>query len=323
MPGSRWLVLLAATCLAATCLGGAITATAQSLSRSVSDDGLPRVLAYPQSGRMLPSHPGTGRPAAATGGAGQAEFGARAETAQEVWALWALQGVEPPVGRQSIIGPDERIRVRETTAFPFRATVLITFGAGRCSGWLISPDTVVTSGHCVHSGGPWGDWYDRNSYMIYPGRDGPRAPFGSCSARRLFSVVGWTERGRDDFDYGAIKLNCTIGFSTGWFGLFTASGSLQGVPTRIAGYPGDKPLTLWRSSGRVTVSQPRRVFYRNDTVGGMSGSPVYYQRAGCGFCAMAVHGYGIYGRPPFSTNNHGTRITAQVFRNLDAWRLNP
>lgn len=304
-------------------LAGTSVADAQGAHTSVSDDGLPRVLAFPQSGQVMPSFPGTGQRPVATGGKGQAEFSARTESAEEVWALWSLQGVEPPMGRQSIIGPDERIRVRDTTQFPFRAAVLIAFAAGRCSGWLIGPDTVVTSGHCVHSGGPWGGWYDKGSYMIYPGRDGPRAPFGSCSARRLFSVVGWTEQGRDDFDYGAIKLNCTIGFSTGWFGFFTTNTSLKGLPTHIAGYPGDKPLTMWRSRGRVTVSQARRVFYRNDTVGGMSGSAVYHQRKGCGFCAMAVHGYGIYGQPPFSNNNHGTRITAQVFRNLNAWLLNP
>ena len=31
---------------------------------------------------------------------------------------------------------------------------------------------------------------------------------------------------------------------------------------------------------------------------------------------MAVHAYGTYGGPPFSTNNHGTRITQGVFDNL-------
>jgi hypothetical protein len=38
---------------------------------------------------------------------------------------------------------------------------------------------------------------------------------------------------------------------------------------------------------------------------------------------MAVHAYGVYGRPPFATNNHGTRITKAVFDNLVSWREAP
>ncbi len=48
-----------------------------------------------------------------------------------------------------------------------------------------------------------------------------------------------------------------------------------------------------------------------------------YNRSGCGACAMAVHAYGTYGSPPFSTNNHGTRITQDVFNNLTAWKNAP
>jgi glutamyl endopeptidase len=70
----------------------------------------------------------------------------------------------------------------------------------------------------------------------------------------------------------------------------------------------------------VRVTQERRVFYQNDTFRGDSGAPVYYNRSGCGFCSMAVHAYGTYNGPPFSTNNHGTRITQPVFNNLIAWR---
>jgi glutamyl endopeptidase len=124
----------------------------------------------------------------------------------------------------------------------------------------------------------------------------------------------------DRYDYGAIKLNCDIGETTGWYGMFWKNGSLAGLPTETNGYPGDKPLTQWRSSDRVRVSEGLRVFYRNDTIGGMSGSPVWTKRGpGCPFCVMAVHAYGIYGERPFARNNHGARITKQVFDNLTAW----
>jgi glutamyl endopeptidase len=114
-----------------------------------------------------------------------------------------------------------------------------------------------------------------------------------------------------------------VGSTTGWYGLFWSSASLTGLPTVVNGYPGDKSLTQWRSTDLVRVTQPRRVFYQNDTVGGVSGAPVYYKRAGCGFCSMAVHTYGVYGSRPFSANNHGTRITEPMFHNLLAWRNAP
>jgi glutamyl endopeptidase len=38
---------------------------------------------------------------------------------------------------------------------------------------------------------------------------------------------------------------------------------------------------------------------------------------------MAIHTSGVYNGPPFSANNHGTRITQAVFNNLMAWRNAP
>jgi V8-like Glu-specific endopeptidase len=60
--------------------------------------------------------------------------------------LSALQAVQAPVGIESVIGQDNRSRVSPTTAFPARTTVLVTFSAGRCTGWLISKDTVIPAG---------------------------------------------------------------------------------------------------------------------------------------------------------------------------------
>jgi glutamyl endopeptidase len=246
---------------------------------------------------------------------------AGAETPSETSALMAKRAVGAPLGQESIIGTDTRTLVRPTTSYPARATVLITFSAGRCTGWLINANTVVTAGHCVHPGGG-GSFYPTSSYLVYPGRDGTSSPYGSCTARWLASVNGWTANRDDRYDYGVVKLNCTIGNTTGWYGYFT-SASLTGLPTIINGYPGDKPLTQWRSTDSVRVTDTRRVFYQNDTLGGQSGAPVYYNRSGCGICAMAVHAYGTYGSPPFSTNNHGTRITQDVFNNLTAWKNAP
>jgi glutamyl endopeptidase len=159
---------------------------------------------------------------------------------------------------------------------------------------------------------------------MYPGCNGAAQPFGSCTARRLHTVSEWANGADKRFDYGAIRLNCNVGNTTGWFGFFTQSASLNGLTETISGYPGDKPLTQWRSTDRIRVTQANQVFYLNDTIGGMSGSPVYTNRAGGGVCAMAIHAYGFpHATGPHTTHNHGTRITQAVFNNLVAWRNAP
>jgi glutamyl endopeptidase len=267
------------------------------------------------------------------GRASASEAAARPTPPAEVSRMLALEGVTGPRGAaESIIGADQRIRVNPTTVYPFRAVVLITFSAGRCSGWLIGPNTVATAGHCVARGGSR-TFYPRTSYRIYPGYNGSLgAPYGFCTARFLATNTTWFNSGFDDYDYGAIKLQgCThdsavfgtgnIGNVVGWFGYFWTTGnSLLDFVSFNSGYPGDKPLEQWRTTDFIRVSQIRRLFYQNDTVGGNSGSPIYTWWRTCFPCGAAIHAYGVYNGPPFSTNNHGTRITQSVFNLLTAWR---
>jgi glutamyl endopeptidase len=256
---------------------------------------------YEGTGRTVPSEP---------------------ETAAEVWELVSKKPVSAPIGIESIIGADDRTRVRRTTRFPSRAVALITFSSGRCSGWMISPDTVATAGHCVHRGGGGsGGFYPIRSFRVFPGRNGPAAPFGSCGAKRLYTVKGWSHASLEFVDYGAIKLNCNVGNRTGWFGFFWTSGSLKEFPALHAGYPGDKPLTQWRAADFVRTSLPFQLFYDFDTQGGQSGGPAYFNRSDCnGPCGMAIHAYGLHGIGQHKVHNHGTRINEAVFKNLVRWR---
>jgi glutamyl endopeptidase len=217
-----------------------------------------------------------------------------------------------------ILGPDTRERLY-TTSYPTRARVLITFTGGRCSGTLIGSNTVATAGHCVHTGGSAGSWRPVSSFRIYPGRDGSLIPFGSCTARTLYSVIGWTTSASEEYDYGAIKLNCSVGNTVGWYGF--APTTPTNVPTVIGGYPGDKPLTQWTSSDRVRALTTRQLFYRNDTIGGQSGSGVWYDPSGP--YIIGIHAYGTHGSGYHATYNHGTLITSGVYNNLLAWRNAP
>ncbi|MEV2241265.1 trypsin-like serine protease [Micromonospora sp. NPDC049891] len=240
------------------------------------------------------------------------------------------------IGIQSVIGTDNRVRVDPTTVFPSSAIVQIvrttngsTWG---CTGWLYGPSIIATAGHCVHpgggqNGGGGNNFYPRGDFQIIPGRNGASTPYGTCTATQLLSVNGWTQSGDETYDYGAIRLSCAAGNTTGWFGMWWQGASLTGTATTVSGYPCDKTFgQQWRHAGQtVTVTHDRQVFYQNDTFGCQSGSPVYQTRASgsswcVGQCVMAIHAYGLHGSSPHSTNNHGTRITESVFNNLITWR---
>jgi glutamyl endopeptidase len=291
---------------------------------TVSSDGRAHpMLETSPSLKSVPSFRGTADKLAE--GNHLAEYPQQIESATEVWSLLKREPGTSGYGRESVIGPDSRVRVSRTTTFPARAVAFITYtqpGVGnfRCTGWLINKNTVATAGHCVHSGGPGGSFV--TNVRVYPGRNGSSSPFGSCTARRLYTVVGWTNSSDERYDYGAIKLNCNIGQTTGWFGFTWQASTLNGQTSIINGYPGDKPLAQWKSTDQVRVSQSQILFYRNDTFGGQSGAPVYNIRPGtsCSVCAITIHASGLHGLSPHSTHNHGPRITQTVFNNLIRWR---
>lgn len=234
---------------------------------------------------------------------------------------------------ESVLGPDRRFRLypRES-GFPYRAIGLLTFsqagGDFVCTGWLIGKDTVATAGHCVHEGGG-GSW--SRDVRFYPAFNNGAAPFGSCGARRLYTVARWAQGNFDEqseqFDYGAVKLNCSIGSTTGWLGYYATADSLVGLPVLLMGYPGDRtPLyTLWGAGGGIAASEQRKIRYQLDTGGGQSGSPVIEADRGAsrqrcfGTCAVAIHAYGVDG----DGNNSGTRINQAVADNLTKWKNAP
>ena len=291
-----------------------VPAFAQSNHDSVSSDGSVVAIEAATRARILPSRGESTVTAAALAAEG---VKLEAESAGRLTRLLALR--DPAAsGAEVIIGPDTRERLY-TTTYPTRARVLITFSAGRCSGTLIGPNTVATAGHCVHSGGSAGGWYPVSSFRIYPGRDGTSSPYGVCTARALYSVVGWTVNNSEEFDYGAIKLNCTVGNTVGWYGLTSAAPT--GFPASIGGYPGDKPLTQWTSSDIIRAASARQVFYRNDTIGGQSGSAVWYDRNGP--YIIGIHAYGTHRGGNHALYNHGTRIITDVLNNFVAWRNAP
>jgi glutamyl endopeptidase len=230
---------------------------------------------------LSPSYVGAGRTLAA----GEIDDGLASMSSRDTTrALSQLGGTGPAVGPSaSIIGADQRRRVLPTTAFPARATVLITFRLGgrlfACSGFMIGKNTVATAGHCLAAGGS-GKLNNRNTYTITPGSNGHAAPpYGSCRARKLHAAAQWLSSANTEYDYGAIKLDCNIGNTTGWYGL-TKNGWQKNTTVTVQGYPLDKgEFTQWKAADRVRAFDARRVFHRADTYFGEDGAPLWFNKA--------------------------------------------
>lgn len=249
------------------------------------------------------------------GEGGDEAFGLAARDA----LLGSYEVSDPLLRPEVIIGPDNRVRVGNTAIYPWRAIcgLKITAANGQRfigTGWMISPRTVITAGHCVfmHNEGGWA-----RSIEVVPGLNDASRPYGSASSGTLRSVVGWTQSRNREYDYGAIILpgNARLGDRTGWFGLAVRDDAfLRAANLNLSGYPGDKGGNQqWFMAQRTKSVASRVITYDIDTMGGQSGSPVWVLQNGQRY-GVGVHTNGA------STGNSATRINADVFNRMMAWK---
>ena len=226
----------------------------------------------------------------------------------------------------SVIGADDRVAVINTTQFPARAMVQISYKnlLGRtsiCSGTIISPDTVLTAAHCIHSGTRSGRPF--SEFRIIPGLNVGAAPFGACNAVNAFVLNGWVETDNildsRNYDLGAFKLDCRIGDVTGQLAVRVLSDDEVGTPTVVHGYAADKAPAgrQWTSVDQVRVLQELKGFYDNDTFGGTSGSGVYVSDQPD--TLIGVHTNGLHGEEPWASHNAFTRITQARLARIQEW----
>lgn len=229
-------------------------------------------------------------------------------------SCYVPENVAPKVDSKSIIGSDDRFRVKNTTTFPYSAIcyVEMTWPDGARSigsAWMYGPDVAVTAGHCLYSNRN-GGWAKK--IVVYPGRNGLKSPFGSAIGTTIYTPKNFTENRDTNFDWGLIKLDKSIGNTTGYFGAYWQAKSLKDMNVDITGYPGEKRRQMWKMNGHIEESFPNKIRYVIDTTGGQSGCPVYLKNGG--YKAIAIHTNGGY------TCNKATRITKGIFDFIGQFR---
>jgi V8-like Glu-specific endopeptidase len=222
--------------------------------------------------------------------------------------------------QEVIIGADNRVRISPTTTYPWRAICALKITAQNGTrwigtGWLISPRTVITAGHCVymHDEGGWA-----RSIEVIPAMNAGTKPYGSASSSTLRSVTGWTVNKNRENDYGAIILPSSFrpGDSTGYFGYSVKNDPyLLSSVLNLSGYPGDKPNgnEQWFMALKPKSVSSRVITYDIDTVGGQSGAPVWLKVGESRSC-VGIHTNG------HGSGNSATRIVTAVFNNLQTWK---
>ncbi len=250
----------------------------------------------------------------------------------------------------AVIGGDARIRVSPTTSFPASTIVYIEVRddmnrVSRCSGTMISKDTVATAAHCV-----W-DWSAKKYFRIatmnvIPALNGfdanrrPVTPYQQCKARSIWAAGGYRNNAvfsaAVEHDYGAIKLDCTVGLQTGVMKLYAPTAPQIGETITAAGYPKYKSPTpagcwgtidnerldfcQWKHTDKIVAVTARRIGTNADVTKGQSGGPVYQNRAagqpGCvGYCMLAIISQEPTGDIAY---NRATRVTPTVIADLTA-----
>jgi glutamyl endopeptidase len=220
-----------------------------------------------------------------------------------------LVGVTPAAA--NVIGADNRTVVDDTTTLPSSAIgqlqVILDGEEVNCSGFLIDRNTVVTAGHCLHTGGSGGEF--ATSASFHPGKDGGTDPFGECAVAQIFVANLWGASASAADDWGLAQLDCNVGDTTGWLRMkFLGNSALLNRAVTVRGNTEGGEMKT--ATDQIRSVATKTVTHRADTEPAQVGSPVY-QPTGCsGPCVLAIHTGGN------ATNNRGVRITLGLIESL-------
>jgi V8-like Glu-specific endopeptidase len=222
----------------------------------------------------------------------------------------------------SVFGNDDRVRVKKTTDFPWRAVAKLemTFPSGNTfmgSGAIIGQFHILTAGHCVYDAEE-GGW--ATEMRVWMGQNGSRRPYGGAWATYFRTNTGWTDYADPEYDWALVTLDRRVGKKTGWLGYGYNSNDayFAGRKVTSAGYPGDRDYgaNMYRVSGPVDHASTMQLFYNGtmDTYGGQSGSGVWVYTKSHGRVVYGIHAYGG------SDYNKATRITQERFESINRWK---
>ncbi len=126
--------------------------------------------------------------------------------------------------------------VANTLVYPYRVCGKIFFTQGgkdlAGSASMVSPNVLLTAGHCVYSGG-WS-----TNFVFYPsyGKRAATDPAYKFNYNYLAAWTAWTTKATRQFDYGYAWMPSSPGNIVGWLGLLWNAAN-AGRTWHAVGYP--------------------------------------------------------------------------------------
>lgn len=152
--------------------------------------------------------------------------------------------------------------------------IVTPFGLGRCSGTSVNApnySVVFTAGHCINSGGPFGEWLG-GRWVFVPGYRYGQRPFGVFPAKWIDTTRQWRKTGSENFDVGAAVVSRNergqlLAKAVGGTGI--AWGLKAKQVFDVHGYPAEIPFD--GETQRVCTQTP---FLGHDTLSFLSPGPL-------------------------------------------------
>lgn len=218
-------------------------------------------------------------------------------------------------------GHDDRKLIQPDTSgnylspYNLLCQLVITFPGGQevGTGWFGGPGTLFTAGHCVYSHKLGGKARSISVWLPSTKKYVRATAWGSTPE--------WLSAGSEVADFGFVQIpvRSPSFFRYGDF----AADQLRSKQVYIIGYPNDNRQqengpAIWGQSGYLDAVKPCQLFYKVDTGGGQSGSPVLCWDSTSGFpVAVGIHNYGS----ETMNTNYATRITAEIVKQLNSWNV--
>jgi len=223
---------------------------------------------------------------------------------------------------ESIIPPDDRVRITPTTSYPWSSICKLFIIAADGTpfigtGFIIDGSHILTAGHCVymHDHGGW-----VLSIEVVPAFDDGYAPYWHAWVTTFRTYGDWTNLQSYQHDWAFLTLDRNVGDYTGWMGIMTADPSdpvYEGT-LNTAGYPADLDggWYMYFDADFGAGADLYNHWYYMDSYGGQSGSPVWYYD-GTYHYVLSIHAYGEDYLWPGT--NMGTRIDSSKLSDIISW----
>lgn len=201
----------------------------------------------------------------------------------------------PMARAKSIIGEkDSREQVADARTAPFSQIGLIygynsTRGRATAAGtgWLISPDTMVTAAHNVYNREAYrrANKYRPAVVKVWLGyNDDDRPPYGVRRASEIFVHEDYIrDRTKLEFDIAVIKLDQPVEKRHGWLQIVGSSVNISKTPLGLAGFPSDiqrQPLKMFYAYGAMVSIEGNKIIHNIDSATGQSGGPILAPHGG-------------------------------------------